>query len=285
MSESAGSAIPALAGARVVLTRSTEASAALIQQIADLGGEGLALPVTGIESLVKGQTPDADELLSDLRGYHWLLFTSANAVTHFLDWLLDRGRDARALSSTRIACVGAATARALRARGLIADVVPERGHGKRVAEAIIAATATAGIDGARARALFPRALSGRPEAVETLRAAGFHVDVLPVYHSVVRSSDDPLVAESVARLRARDVQALGFFAPSQIEALFQILGAKAADLVRACPIVGAIGRTTAAALTARGVDVHVVPATPDGASLVQAIARAWQDRAQEAPSQ
>lgn len=271
-----------LAGARVALTRARDACGPLSDLIADLGGEAMPLPVTGIESLVAGPTPEADRLLGQLSSYAWLLLTSANAVNYFFDWLLDRDRDARALAGVRIACVGKATARALRARGLRADVVPERGHGQRVAEALIEATledrAMTG-----ARVLFPRALAGRPEAVDTLRAAGAQVDVLPVYRTVERTgADDPAMARAVRRLRAGQVQALGFFAPSQVEAFFHLLG-DAAAVIRACPIIGAIGRTTRAALTARGVDVHVVPSAPDGSLLVQAIARAWQAHPERPP--
>lgn len=280
-----------LAGARVAIARSRDVGAELARDIADLGGEAMFLPVTDIESLVAGPTPEADRLLADLERYAWLLFTSANAVNHFCDWLLERGRDGRALAGMRIACVGAATGRALRARGLLADVVPERGHGARVAEAIIAAHAA--VHGpmagsmassmAGARVLFPRAQDGRREAVETLRAAGADVDVMPVYRSVRRAADDRALVRGLRQLRAHGVQALGFFAPSQVEALFALLGEDARDIVRACPVIAAIGGTTAAALTARGVDVHVVPSAPNGARMIAAIARAWSDRTDRLP--
>jgi len=131
--------------------------------------------------------------------------------------------------------------------------------------------------------LFPRAVDGREEAVYALSAAGASVDVLPLYRSVALPADHPMLARGLQKVRAGRVQALGFFAPSHVDALFAALGADADAIVRACPVIAAIGRTTAAALTRRGVDVHVVPSRPDAEQLVRDIAECWRQRSGHSP--
>jgi uroporphyrinogen III methyltransferase/synthase len=188
----------------------------------------------------------------------------------------------------QVACVGGATARTLREHGVIADVVPSGGGGGAVlAEAMSQVVMNAshkrrgkpsGPTLKAIRVVFPRARDGRPEAVNILRKLGADVEVIPLYRSVPADADVPAVTRGLQRLHAGEVQALGFFAPSQVHALFDLLGEHAREVIAACPVIAAIGHTTEAALTARGVDVHVVPTRPDGARLIAAIARAWRER-------
>lgn len=260
-----------LDGVRVALTRGPERGNAMARAITECGGQPVFLPVTSVAPM-EFEPPDPQAL----ERCDWLLFTSAHSVVYFLDSMLDRGQDARALVATRIACVGGATARALRERGLIADVIPERGDSTGLAHAV-ARVAGSAIQGANV--LFPRALHGRDEAVLALRAAGAAVTVMPVYQTVRVSEDrDPVLQRGLRRLRAGQVQALAFLAPSQVDALFDLLKDQAVEVVRACSLVAAIGNTTQAALTRRGLDVHVVPPKPDPEALVTAISAHWHAR-------
>ena len=61
----------------------------------------------------------------NLDRFDWIIFTSANGVRAFMDRLLEQGRDARALGGVLLAVIGPATAQALQAYGLAADVVPD----------------------------------------------------------------------------------------------------------------------------------------------------------------
>lgn len=55
----------------------------------------------------------------------WLLFTSRNGVDGFFAWLKGQKKDARVLSSTKIAVIGAKTAGRLEEYGLLADFIPK----------------------------------------------------------------------------------------------------------------------------------------------------------------
>jgi uroporphyrinogen-III synthase len=270
-----------LFGARVLVPRGLEQAGPFAHTLAELGAEPVIVPVTRLAPPDPAERAHLNQLCARLDdgGYDWLVFTSANAVARFFDELRGRGRDARALAGARLACVGQATARALEARGLLADLVPARGTGAGLARALIDA-AGASIHGLRV--LLPRAAQGRDEAREALRAAGAEVDIAVVYRTETVSADEPVVRHGLGRLARGDIDIVTFFAPSQVEAVLALagaLGSDGVDLLRRCRLVAAIGGTTRDALAGHGIDVQVVAPVPDAEALAGAIAGyAMQDR-------
>jgi uroporphyrinogen III methyltransferase/synthase len=274
-----------LFGARVLIPRNRDQAPGFVRAVTELGGEAVVMPVTRIiapdAALDPGGCTELDRAAAELSGYDWVLFTSANGVSRFFAELAARGRDSRALGRCRVACVGKATARAARDHGIIADVVPERGDGETVARALVAAPAPNAAPGAEPgqglRVLFPRAARGRDEAAQVLRAAGARVDVVTVYATVATPADDPSLSAGLARLGAREVDVIVFFAPSQVAALFALLGGDAfVDILTGCPVVAAIGNTTGAALAERGVAPDVVASAPDADKLAAEVAVYYQ---------
>src|SRR6201999_4425012 len=57
--------------------------------------------------------------------YEWIAFTSVNAVRAVREKFEEYGLDARAFSGIKVAAVGEQTAAALRAFGIMPDLVPE----------------------------------------------------------------------------------------------------------------------------------------------------------------
>jgi uroporphyrinogen III methyltransferase/synthase len=166
--------------------------------------------------------------------------------------------------------VGPVTAAALAAAG-VALAVPPAANAAALAAAVLAAGPVAGL-----RVLVPRAAGGRDEAVAALRAAGAAVDPVDLYRSVTAPATEPAVAAALARLRAGQIEVAIFFAPSQVTALFELLGDQAARLLAGVGLVAAIGPTTRAALVARGVEVAVAPDSPEVAALASRVAERYQ---------
>ncbi len=135
-----------LVGTRVVVTRARPQAGALVSVLVDAGAEVIELPVIAVVD-----PPDGGAALrleaSRADTYDWIVLTSTNAVERFVGLL----RDGRALGKARLAVVGAATARALSAHHLVADLIPggrdRGGVGERHAER------TVGTGRARTRAL------------------------------------------------------------------------------------------------------------------------------------
>jgi uroporphyrinogen-III synthase len=92
----------------------------------------------------------------------------------------------------RIAAIGAATARALEAANLHADLLPPQAVAESLAEALLAYAAQP--DGSPTRFLLLRAETAREHLPDILRAAGADVTIAPAYRTIVPS-------DSIAAIR------------------------------------------------------------------------------------
>lgn len=107
--------------------------------------------------------------------YDWILFTSKNTVTFFMDEMrLRHLKVPRSSKSSKIAAVGPETARALKSAGLKVDLMPKKFSAKHLVSAL-------GAKVAGKRVLFPRSAIGFSDPVRELRAKGAGVDVVHLY--------------------------------------------------------------------------------------------------------
>jgi uroporphyrinogen-III synthase len=198
-----------------------------------------------------------DAALRDVHHYDWLVFTSANAVSHVWDRFAALG-GATMPPTVRIAAVGPATARALAERGSPVSAVPDAHRGSALAGALG--------DLAGRRVLLPRADIGRDETLDALRAAGAEVVAVTAYHTVPAEPD----AAGLAALRS-GVDAVTFTSPSTVHNFVALLSDEAALLLRRTT-VACIGPTTADAVTALGLAPPLMAPTATASSLVAALA-------------
>lgn len=237
---------------RVVATRNPDELGAYVRALAPRF-EVVALP------LLAEQPPEPTEVIAlfeavstpDLTAL-WL--ASARAVAPVVAALQTLG-----IAPPPAFTVGARTAAAARAAGLVAESVGDDG--------IAAARALAARGLAGATLLAPRAEGGRDDALAILAAAGARVIPAVAYRMAPRGADDPAVAAGLAALPT--AAACLVFAPSQVAALAALI-----DLGRAPPLV-AIGPTTATALAAHGAPARAVAATPDPAGMAAALASVY----------
>jgi uroporphyrinogen III methyltransferase/synthase len=167
-----------LHGRTVAVTRARAQASGLARTLRELGAGVVEAPVIRIEPL-------AFEL-PELGEYDLLCLTSPNGVGILFDQLQTQGLDARSLAGTRVAAIGPGTARELAARGIRADVVPERF----VAEGLVEALTGLEVS----RALIARAREARDVLPDALRERGAEVDVLELYETVA----EPLSPEARA---------------------------------------------------------------------------------------
>jgi uroporphyrinogen III methyltransferase/synthase len=234
-----------LFGRSIVVTRAREQASELRTKLEELGAEVLELPAIEI-------TP-VDFTVPDLAEYEWIVFTSANGVRAFFERGVDvAGRDTRAFAGVRVAAIGPGTARALVARGIRADLVPERF----VAESLLAAFPPP--DAPRARVLLARAAQARDVLPDGLGERGYTIDVLAVYRTQPATPDPA----AIARVLAGEVDAVTFTSSSTVDNFCAALG-RAPDPQ---PLVVSIGPVTSA--TAVGhclrVDAEATEHTIDG---------------------
>jgi uroporphyrinogen III methyltransferase/synthase len=223
-----------LAGRSVAVTRARAQASGMAAKLRALGAQVIEAPTIRIEPLPFE--------LPELAGYDVLVLTSPNAV----EALLRRAHDARALAGPRIAVIGPGTADALRAHGVLADIVPDRAVGEALAETLAALDVR--------RVLIARAEQARDVVPDVLRAAGAEVDVVALYRTVPAPLDD--------RQRAAALGADWATFTSASSARF--FHAAAGTLEG--PRLASIGPVTSAALRELGYepDLEASDHTPDG---------------------
>ncbi len=258
-----------LFGRRIWVTRSGERALESLECLRELGARPIAAATTEICQPNQEQAQALRDSLANAHRFDWIFYTSATAV-HACAKLLDGlGLDARALAGVRIAAVGRATHDALAEHGLRADLVGQGGNGGSLAEELVASSL-----GQVLRVLFPRAASGREEAMTILRAAGYEVELRAAYSSETRRASEPDLALPLQLLRKGELDAAAFFAPSQVEALCEI-EPRASEYLAKLPVLAAIGKTTASALRDLGLRVHACADQPTSEDLASAIAKAF----------
>jgi len=164
-----------LAGLKIVVTRPRDQAGEIIERLEKLGAQALSIPAIMIRPI----RPNAalDKAIAILDQYQYLVFTSRNGVEVFFDRLQEKGKNKTALKRLQVACIGPATAQALKSRGVRCGIKPK----SFVAEALLEAFPK---KLAGARVLMPRAKEAREVLPEGLRERGAKVDVIPVYESV-----------------------------------------------------------------------------------------------------
>ena len=199
-------AAPPIRNFRILVTRSPHQASPLAYALRALGLEPVLIPT--IELAPPTSFAPIDEALATLTTFHWLLFTSANAVeafaqrrNHITDVVQSGGRnpqpkDTEAVDITPtagiflpqnllIAAIGAATARALEPLGIKPNLVPGKAIAESLAEALLPNALRS--DGTPTRFLLIRAEAARDHLPDTLRAAGAHVTIAPAYRTVTPS--------------------------------------------------------------------------------------------------
>jgi uroporphyrinogen-III synthase len=242
---------------RVVVTRAASQGAGLAAALAAAGARVEILPLLEI---VAPRDPRAlERAASELALYHWVAFTSVNAVRSFLP--LAGG----ALPSRlRVAAVGPATAHALREAGITPAIVARMARAEGLVEALRPHV------GRRQRVLLPQAADARDALAAGLIAAGAEVVRVTAYEKRL-PADAPAIA---ARLFTDDPLGWVTFASGSAARNFASLFPGQWQERRAELRAASIGPATSAALRELGVEPAAQAKRPADRELVQAIVRA-----------
>lgn len=204
-----------LFGKKIIVTRSREQASKLSSGLRVLGAEVLEIPAIKIVQPVdKGPIEKA---VSSLSSYDWIIFTSINGVGGFFDTLSSAGLDSRSLAGKLICAIGPATADALAARGIKADLVPEKYISTEIISALKKTDAIKD-----KRFLLPRADIAPEDIVKELMASGAaSADDVTVYRTV--ESDEFLKPETSAMLKKGEYDLVTFTSSSTVRNFKKIL--------------------------------------------------------------
>lgn len=253
-----------LFGKRVVVTRPREDAADLVDLLTLLGAEAIEAPMITIRPPEDWAPLDA--AVDEVSRFDWILFTSVNAVDHFMQRLYRGAGDVRELKGVRLCAVGPSTRDRLLGYGVRVDLVP----GDFRAEGVVAALAAEGPVESRAF-LLPRADEGREKLAEALRAAGAEVTDVTAYRTIAAEPELEQHPDVYRMLLDRAIDVVTFTSAAAVRNFVQTYGAEqAADLLQQTRVAvcGPVTREAAARL---GVPVTIMPAEYTLPALVQAI--------------
>ncbi len=260
-----------LYGWRVLVPRTKEQAGAMSERLRLYGAVPVEVPTIAVEP---PRTPTQMERA--IKGlvtgrYEWIVFTSTNAVRAVREKFEEFGLDARAFAGVKIACVGEATADAVRAFGIAPELVPS---GDQSSEGLLVDfppfdDVLDPID----RILLPRADIATETLAAGLRERGWEIDDVTAYRTVRAA---PPAAEIRDAIKSGGFQAVCFTSSSTVRNLVGIAGKP-----HARTIVAVIGPQTAATAREFGLRVDVQPEVAAVPALVDALAEAAVARAAE----
>ncbi len=263
VTESSGLAIGShpLMGRTLVVTRAASQADGLVAALEALGARVVRLPAIRVEPPVD-QAP-LRRAVQSASGYHWVIFTSANGVDFFVRAAEDLGVEVDgALASTRLCCIGPATASAIEALGLTVEVVPETHTAEAVVEALSARTPVRG-----QRILIPTVAEARPVLRAGLRELGAEVDEVIAYRTLFVEA----VGRGVLEQLETGVDLVTFTSPSTVRSFHRLTGGQ---VLAAAAVIGPVTADAARELGYR-VAVEADPFTIPG--LVAAISSHFEE--------
>jgi uroporphyrinogen III methyltransferase/synthase len=259
-----------LSNLRVLVTRTRSQASFVTQLLEDQGAEVVEIPTIEISPLPL--KAEGKKNLKELERYDWLIFTSANAVEIFIGHLLSQRMDSRHLSRLKIACVGEATAKALKKFGLKADMVPndykQEGLVKSFQKTPLKGTKT----------LLARAKEGRELLEGSLRKQGALVKTWALYENRV-----PQGAKERLKTLFEKEGGVDLFLFASSSAADHLYGLMTPTHKRKClksiP-TAVIGPITGATVKKWGAKIAVEPKTYTLTALVEAVVR-WNKKRKE----
>ncbi len=240
-----------LAGLRILLTRTEEQAASTVRLLREHHAQPLVWSAISVQKIAISGTID------ELSSYDWVLFTSANAVRFFEEALRSDARSFSSFRRARFGAIGKRTAQALEQLGKKVDLVAEQF----VAESFVARILSVGRSGDRV--LLPRARVAREVIPEALTAAGFLVQVLPIYETGPGDPPDALHA-----LLAKGLDGACFSSSSTVTSFVD-----AGVTLSSSTVLASIGPVTAATMRAHHLPPTVVAEVHTMEALIDALER------------
>ena len=258
---------------RVLITRAARQSSALADQLRAFGADPILIPT--IELADPTTFAPLDHALTHLDTFHWLIFTSANAVEAFHKRLqhLHNSPIPYPLSSIpcRIAAIGPATARALEAARLTVHLLPSQAVAESLAEALLPEALQP--DGTPTRFLLLRAETAREVLPDTLSAAGADVTIAPVYRNLI-PTDSITAIRHLFSTPERWPHAITFTSSSTATNLLVLLEASGMSLPQEILRIS-IGPITSQTLRDLNLPPHAEAAEPNLPSLVAEVVKVF----------
>lgn len=194
-----------LFGTNVCVTRSKQQAGGMVESLKDLGAQ-----VTEINSIkIENSSKNLNDYIEKLSTYEYIVFTSMNAVNIFFDYLMDISFDIRKIKAS-FAVIGHATEKALKDRGLIADIKAKEFVGEGLLEKLKTVVKTGD------SILLPCSRGARSYLSDELRKLNCSVDVAHIYKPIRGALKNEKAFD--------EVDVVIFTSPSTVRNMIEIVG-------------------------------------------------------------
>ena len=248
-----------LRGKTILITRAAAQSEELRAGLEAAGARVIECPA--IEIVPPDDWTEVDRVALALHTYDWLILTSVNAVSHFMERLRVLGVACR----IPIAVVGTGTASRLAEWNLQASRIPKDFRAEGLLDEF-----EENLNGIRI--LMPRAETAREILPEELRQRGATVDVVSVYRTVKPSGSR--LRETLA---SETIDAVVFTSPSAIRNVAEIMEGNLAAGLASIPIA-VIGPIAREAVESAGLQATISPNRATIQDLVESIRSYFSNR-------
>lgn len=250
-----------LAGRHVLITRAADQASTFARLLREAGAEVIEAPTIAIEPPPSWQP--LDEALGRLTTFRWVIFTSVNGVATVGARLAHLGMSWSALAQARVAAIGPATAAALAAHGLRAEVVPEEYRAEGLVECLRP------LIGPGDGVLLPRAAETREVLVTELARLGARVVEVPVYRTrAVADAAGPVRAA----LERGEIDVITFTSSSTARNFAALFTEEERRRLSSKVAIASIGPITAATAAEFGLPTRIMPEEYTIPALTRAIA-------------
>lgn len=247
-----------LFGKNIIITRPLKQAKTFFSALIERGAQPILLPAIKILE-IKNNLKLKNEL-HNLQKYHYIIFTSVNAVEIFFKNLFKENLDSRSLTGIKIYAIGEKTAQSILNFGIKVDKVPS----KFVSEEIIKMFSSSEIKDKNI--LIPRAQMARDILIKELTKMGGKVKVLPIYKTVKENTNVKNVKEL---LKEKKIDYCTFTSSSTVENTIKLLG-KDYLLLNHTKVI-AIGPITAKTLQQNKIKIHKIASKHTVAGIIEVL--------------
>lgn len=230
-------------GKTFVVTRSRTQASSTASKIRDLGGRVVLYPTIKISPVVPAMN-HLKEVLKNPGDFTHVIFTSTNGVDLFWQAVAESGKDSRILAGLHVTAIGSATAAALKAKGITADLVPKKYIGEELVNRL-GPTLKKGD-----RILLPRSKNARPFVAEELSHYCEVVEI-PIYETIREDNTD---VDLKAMLQNGEIDVITFTSSTTVQYFVEKLGAENLSLLDGVKCVS-IGPATSKKMKSLGVPI------------------------------
>lgn len=235
-----------LFGKNILVTRSRTQSSSLVAKIMDLGGNPIEIPTIRIEKV--DDNKELENEINNISNYNYLILTSQNGVNIFFDKLTEMNLDLRQLANIKICAIGLATAKELKMRGIIADIVPKKFVGEAMYEEL------KDIVNSNDKILIPRSANSRDFLVDKLS----EICRVKEVHTYKTEIEDKYKEEIISLLNEKAIDYITFTSSSTVSNFIDIIGVDNIDKLKDTKVIS-IGPITSNTANKLGLKVYKEP--------------------------